>query len=106
VKTMRTGLCTKLNFALSTQKATIEEGGNMSSSGQPGRSRQPNFSTRSTDSSGDKDAPGAGRLARVDNPSDTGTSNLTKGGNVKMKFIPKAVGRKTAEYITSLMTFH
>ena len=77
----------------------------MSSSGQQGRSPQHTFNTRNNDSSGDKDAPGRGRLARVDNPNDSGASTLTKGGNVKMKFIPKAVGRKsTTEYLAYFIT--
>lgn len=49
------------------------------------------FSPLSKGPGGDRDAPGKGRLARGD------SSSLTRGGNARIKFTPKAVGRKAVD---------
>jgi hypothetical protein len=48
-------------------------------------------------SSGDRDAPGEGRLARADATSAPVRTSLTRGGNARTKFQPKLVTRKTAQ---------
>jgi hypothetical protein len=69
----------------------------MSSPPRPSSSTpQRTLSSRNSNSGGDRDAPGEGRLATV--PATRGPpSALTKGGNAKMKFTPKSIGRKSAD---------
>jgi hypothetical protein len=49
------------------------------------------FSPSNTGPEGEKDAPRQGRLAGGN------SSNLTRGGNTRVKFTPKAIGRKAVD---------
>jgi hypothetical protein len=57
----------------------------------------PTFVPLTATAGGDRDAPREGRLARADPTSAPTPTNLTRGGNRRAKFTPKAVPRKIVD---------
>lgn len=70
-------------------------------SSPPSQPPQQAFNLSNRNSTGDRDAPGEGRLAAVGNTvRGPAPSNITRLGTQKMKFTPKAVPKKvTEEYL-------
>ena len=62
----------------------------------PPKRPQRTFKPPNPSSSKDGDAPSDGRLANVSTTSGGPAADLTKGGNTRMKFTPKPIGRKSA----------